>query len=129
MNYTLDNSHPAYIQINTQGLVEIKSFMPALSELLSHPEYPSKHTIWNFSQSQIGLSIGDMKEIAGVLRLYKPTEKNFANKSALVVPDNMARAMAGFYISISRLLPFDYRIFKGLEDARAFVTRDLPPQN
>lgn len=122
MDYELDNSHPLYIEMTVTGIVHKAGMIAALSELLRHPEYISKHTLWDFTGASMGLSIGDLKEIAGVLRLYKPGTKNFHSRSALLVPSMMELSMVKLYISISKLLPFDYKAFSDREEALAFLT-------
>ena len=124
MEFQLDNSHDVYIQMITSAVVDKAGLIAAMSELVRHPDYHKKHSLWDFRQATLGLSIGDLGEIVGVLRLYKTREKNFANKSALVVPGVMDMSMARVFISLSKLLPFDYKVFKDIEEARTFLTTD-----
>lgn len=129
MEHTLDNSHSVYIQMNTSGVVSKSDLLAAISELMNHPDYQDKHSLWDFTHSSMGLSIGDLTEIAGVLGLFKSRKKKFANKSALVVPNLMELSMAKIFVSISKLLPFTYKVFKVKEDAMAFLVNDQAPNN
>ena len=110
--------------MTVSGVVEKKGLIRAMSELMVHPDYQVKHTLWDFAGGEMGLSMGDLGEIAGILKLYKTRGTAFANRSALVVPGFMDMSMARVYVSLSKLLPFDYRVFKTLEDAQAFLTSD-----
>lgn len=121
MEYKLDASHKQYITVKTTGVITKSMLIAAISELMNHPEYPQKHTLWNFSESSTGLTIGDLKEIASILSLYKPKDKNFANKSAIVVPGQMHSAMADLFITMAKLLPFDYKAFRDIQKAKAFL--------
>ncbi len=122
MNHQLNNSQPDYIRMVVTGVVEKANFIKAISELINHPDYHCKHVLWDFSSADMGLSMGDLLEIAGVLRLFKAKDKNFANKSALLIPDHMHRAMANIFVSISKLLPFEYKVFKTNNAAMHFLT-------
>ncbi len=129
MEHVLDNSHPLYIQLNIFGTLDKPSLLSAMSEVFQHPDYMNKHSLWNFTQATMGLSIEDLNEIVGVLSLFKPQQKNFANKVALVVPTIMELSMAKIFVSLSKFLPFSYKIFKTKEDAKAFLINDQAPNS
>ena len=113
MDYQLNTSQPAYIQIVVTQVVKKTSLVNAMSDVFQHPEYPFKHSLWDFSAATgMGLNIGELREIIGMLRLFRPRGNNFANKVALVVPNHLHRAMAGIFISLATLLPFEYKVFK-----------------
>ncbi len=63
----------------------------------------------------------DIKEIIGFLGLYKPKDETFANKSAFLVSSQMNKALVNVYITLSKLLPFTYRVFTELPDAEKFL--------
>ncbi len=129
MEHTLDNSHPVYIQISIFGVLDKPGLLSVMSELFQHPDHMNKDSLWNFTQATMGLSIGDLSEIIGVLGLFKAQKKDFANKSALVVPNLMELSMAKMFVSISKLLPFTYKVFKSKEDAMAFLVNDQVPKS
>lgn len=122
MDHILNDSDPQFIVMTVTGVVDKAGIIAALSKLLTHPDYKAKHTMWDFTGATMGLSLGDFREIAGVLGLFKPRTEHFANRSALVVPHPMERNMAKVYVSISKVLPFDYRVFQTREAAREFLT-------
>ncbi len=70
MKHTLDNSHSVYIQMNVTGVVDKSGLLSAMSELINHPDYQDKHSLWDFTHATMGLSIGDLGEIVGVLGLF-----------------------------------------------------------
>ncbi len=121
MVYDLDASHEKYIKVTVSGVVDKASLIAAMSELMQHSDYIQKHSFWNFHEAIIGLSIVDLKKIADVLRLYKPKEKEFANKSAIVVPGEMHKVMVDLFIEMTKLLPFKYKVFYNMEKAEAFL--------
>ncbi len=122
MDHSLDDSHPDYILIQVSGIVDKKGIVAAMSEVFTHPDYHCKHSLWDFNRAVMGLSIGDLREISGVLKLFKPPKKNFANRVALVVPMVMEMNMAKVFLSISKFLPFDYRVFETKKQALPFLT-------
>ncbi|MBU0970888.1 MAG: hypothetical protein KKC20_09595 [Proteobacteria bacterium] len=127
MDYQLNASHPDYIQIVVTRVVEKTGLAHAMSAVFQHPEYPFKHSLWDFSAATgMGLNIGDLREIIGTLRLFRPRDNNFANKVALVVPNHMHRAMAGIFVSLATLLPFEYKLFKTNGAAIKFLCPTIP---
>lgn len=121
MAYILDDSHPVYIRMTVTDVVDKPGLIAAMSELVNHPDYPVKHSLWDFTRAALGISLGDLREIVGVLRLYKPRQENFANRSALLVPDTMHIAMVDVFISMTKFLPFNYKAFRTVEAAVAFL--------
>ncbi len=121
MEYKLDTSHEKYIEVTVSGVIKKLSIIAAISELMQHPEYSDKHTLWDMSEALVGLGIGDLKEIAQVLRQFKPQKKNFANKSAIVVPNQTHKAIVDIFITMATHLPFKYRAFNDKEKAKFFL--------
>lgn len=121
MEYHLDTSHDRYIKVTVSGVITKSMLITAISELMGHPDYIHKHSLWNLSESSVGLTISDLKEIVGVLSLYKPEDNNFANKSAIVVPGEMHKAIVDLFIKMSKWLPFKYKAFYNVEEAEAFL--------
>ncbi len=121
MEFTLDASHEKYIKTTVSGMVTKPYLISAISQLMQHPEYIDKHSLWDFSEANMGISIEDLQEIVGILRLYKPKQKNFANKSALLVPGQMNNAMVNLFVTMSKLLPIKYRVFKDWNKAEEYL--------
>jgi len=121
MDFTIDATHNEYIKIIVSGVVVKSEIISTISQLLQHPEYLEKHTYWDFREATMGLSIGDLGEIVGILRLYKPKQKQFANKSALLVSGQMNSAMVNVFATMTKMLPFNYKVFKDEDQALSFL--------
>ncbi|MCP3944768.1 MAG: hypothetical protein GY710_25275 [Desulfobacteraceae bacterium] len=126
MKCQLDDAQQYYIHVIVTGIVEQTGMLNAISELIHHPNYHCKHSLWDFSNASAGLNIKDLRKIVRILHLFKPRSKNFANKVALVIPGHMHQAMANIFVSIATLLPFKYKVFKSNEAALKFL---IPPGN
>ena len=122
--HRLDASHNKYIKMTVPGSVTKAVLGDAISDLMTHEEYVHKHVLWDFSESSMGLNISDLREIIGILRLYQPKGKNFAAKSAIVVPGVMHKAMVDMFITMSKMLPFKYAAFRDMESAIRFLVSD-----
>ncbi len=123
MDFELDAAHEKYIKITVLGMVVKAELISTISQLLQHPEYLDKHSYWDFREATMGLSIGDLSEIVGILRLYKPKQKQFANKSALLVSGQMNSAMVNVFATMTKMLPFKYRVFKDKEHVLSFLKK------
>ncbi len=121
MDFELDTSHEIYIKITATGIVDKASLISAISQLMQHPEYLDKHSYWDFTNASMGLSIADLTEIAGVLRLYKPKRKDFANKSAVLVSGSFNHAMVNVFATMSKALVFNYRVFQDRKKLETFL--------
>ncbi len=121
MDFQLDASHEKYIKITISGLVVKPELISVMAKILQHPEYLDKHTFWDLTEASMGLSVADFKEIIGVMRLYKPERKDFADKAALLVPGKFNSAMAEMFVTMSKLLPIKYRVFNDWDEAEAYL--------
>ncbi len=121
METELDLSHPEYIKVMISGLIVKPELISLMGEILQHPQYQEKHTLWDFRQASLGLSIGDLKELVGIMKLYKPENKKFADRSALLVPGKFNSAIAEMFVSMTRLLPVKYHVFNDYDSAEAYL--------
>ena len=121
MEFELDASHQKYIKITLSGLVMKPELISVMAKILQHPEYLDKHTFWDLTEASMGLSITDLKEIVGVLRLYKPERKDFANRAAMLVSGKLNSAMLEMFVTMSKLLPIKYRVFNDWDKAEAYI--------
>ncbi len=121
MNYTLDVSHEKYIKIIVSGHIDKTSLVEAISEVMQHPDYVQKNTFWDCRSGSMGLTIGDLNEIVGILKSYKPKEKIIGNKSAIVVPGEMNKAMMEIFVTMSKWFPINFKIFTDIDKAIKFV--------
>lgn len=121
MGYRLEPDHNSYLHIILEGRLDKATALAAMNDLMIHPEYPVKNTLWDFDKVQMGLNLQDIGEIVGILRLYKPVNKKFANRVAFLVKNQMELAMANVFIAGTALLPFKYKAFTDLNKARRFL--------
>ena len=123
VDYKLDNSHQKYIRIIVVGGIEKNDIISAMKDLMTHSDYPVKHTLWDMSGAHQGsIDVLDIKEIIGVLRLYRPKQENFAGKSVFLVSGAMNKALLNVYINLSKMLPFSYRVYTDRVKAVEFLT-------
>ena len=122
MGYRIDSGQTRYIQVTVDGVLDRETALAELNDVLTRPDYPDRHTLWDFTGANMGLNIQDIEEITGVLRLYRPAGPGFANRVALVVSGRMELAMANIFIAAAKLLPFKYKAFLDLNAARTFAS-------
>ena len=123
MDYTLDHTHQDYIRMTVSGFMNKHDLLEAMKELITHPDYSTKHTLWDMTDVDRGtIGMADVKEIIGFLRLYKPKEKNFANKSVFFVSNDMNKAFIDLFITMSKMLPFKYKVYTSEDEAVAYLT-------
>ncbi len=123
MDYRIDDSHQHYIKVAVTGTLEKDTLLKAIRSLITHPDYGQKNSLWDLTKaSQGSIGIWDIKEIVGFLRLYRPKEKSFANKGAFLVSNDIHKALINIYVTLSKLLPFKYKVCTDSADAKAFLT-------
>jgi hypothetical protein len=121
MDAVIDSSHDRYMKITISGVLVKPELIAVMAQILQHPEYPDKHTLWDLTRASMGLSIADLKEIVGVMRLYRPARKDFADRAALIIPGKFNTAMAEVFVAMSKVLPIKYRVFNDRDKAEAYV--------
>ena len=112
-----------YIKITVSGVMDKNNMVQAISTLIQHPDYPTKHSYWDCTEGKMGMGIMDLKEIIGIFRLYKPRSDNFANKSAILVKGELNKSMANVFISMAKILPLNYRVFTDKKKLESFLCR------
>ncbi len=113
--------HDHYLEVVFDGVLAKHTVLSSLNQLLNHPEYYEKHSLWNMSESKSGVSMNDFKEIVGVMRLFSPKQIDFANKSALLVSGQVNTSLAEMFTEMARTLPFDFKVFSDSSSARAHL--------
>lgn len=121
MEYLIESHLKNCLKINITGQMDKQTILAAMDELIHHPDFYEKHSLWDLTTAQMALSLQDLKEIAGVMKLFKPEKPDFANKSAFLVSGRMNLAMANIFITLATLLPFEYKAFSDLEKARDYL--------
>ena len=64
----------------------------------------------------MNFSFEELKKNVGIMKLYKPKTKKFANKLALLVEGHLEFALSNLFVLITKLLPFEYKAFTKLVD-------------
>ena len=122
MEYRIDDSHQHYIKIVVNGALEKDRVIEVIKDLVTHPEYEKKHSLWDMANAEQGtFDIMDIREIVGFLRLYRPKRKDFADRSVFIVASEMNRVFVNIYITLSKILPFKYHVCTELSEAEAFL--------
>ena len=124
MTHSIDNQHTAYQLVTLTGTLTKESIMCAVNDLMKHPDYYTKHSLWDFTAASSGFSIEDLYDFVSMMRLFIPQESNFANKSALVVSGQLNRSLADMYVEISGALPFEYKVYADINAAQNFLTME-----
>lgn len=111
-------THDHYLEVVCDGLLIKHTVLSSLNQLLNHPEYYEKHSLWDLSAIRVGCSMSDVKEIIGVMRLFSPKQADFANRSAWLVSGQINLSLAEMIIEMAKTLPFDFKIFSDSSRAR-----------
>ena len=121
IGYSLEDTHPSFIEVRVNEHLVKSTLILSMGALFNHPNYYEKHTLWNLSEAEMRLSFSDLNEIAGMLRLFKPEKQSFANKSAILVSGKMNVSLAKMFVGLTKLLPFEYRVFTNRSEAVSFL--------
>lgn len=121
MKYEFDSSNERYIEVGTSGLISKADLIAATSELMKHPDFSHKHSLWVFFDFTLGIDIDELKEVAGTFRLYRPKQADFVNKQAIVLPSHMYKAIVNLSFTITSGLPFEFHSFTDKSKAIAFL--------
>ena len=121
MEYMIDISIDNYFKIAITGVVKKSDLNPVLSEIIMHPDYAKKHTLWDYSSASLDLNIEDITELSGILRLIRPKTENFANKSVIVVPGELDKAKVDFFISMTKSGPLKFKVFRDTKSAERYL--------
>ncbi len=120
MGFALE-PHDHYLEIVFDGVLVKQTVLSSLNQLVNHPEYYEKHSLWNLSDIRVGFSMSDIKEIIGVMRLFTPKQADFANRSAFLVSGQVNISLAEIVVEMARTLPFDFKVFSDSSSARAHL--------
>lgn len=115
--------HDAYLEVVFDGFLEKQTILSSLNQLLNHPDYYRKHSLWNMSGSRLEFSIRDFKEVVEIMRMFSPKQSEFSNRSALLVTGRVNLSMMGWFIDVAGTLPFEFKAFSEEAAARAHLTR------
>lgn len=121
MEYAINDTPDNFFRITVSGKVTKDELMPAMSEIITHPDYARKHTLWDYSSANLGLNMDDIHELSGILKLLKPGTEDFADRSVIVVKGEMVRQQVEMFVSMAGSGPLTFRVFTDLSAAEAYL--------
>lgn len=97
------------------------SLLTAISDLMQHPNYHDRHSFWDCTCATLEMSIFDFTEIVNILKPYTPPGRHFKNKVAILLEGEMNKAIMTFFISWTKMLPFNFQVFTKRDDLITFI--------
>lgn len=122
-NYTVTH-HGHYFLIEYVEKADKESVIEAYAEVLNHPEFNLEaHTIWEFREAMVELSIPDIQEIAELVRLS--SEKRSSNsKAAFIATDPSDRISLQNYITATAFYPVEFKLFETMKAAVNWLSEE-----
>ncbi|WDP89348.1 MAG: hypothetical protein HUN04_06265 [Desulfobacter sp.] len=115
-------NHRHYLEVITSGTLVKNTILSSLGELLKHPEYPAKPSLWNLYQSTPGFSMADLSEIVGILRQSPCNHPERLKKTVILVQGQFHASMAGLFTGMARDLPYHWQVSTTMGEAEAFLS-------
>ena len=101
----------AFFHLKFVSQVDLETIRTAYPALLTQKDFtPESHTLWNFEDAIILLSIADMHVIAEAV-IAAADKRAESAKSAFFVPDPHDAALLENYITLVAQYPVEFRIF------------------
>jgi hypothetical protein len=112
-----------YILLEPQE-AEFWEILESLGTLFKMPEFPNKHTIWNFSEGPLKISYDDLYKLRDFIKQNEPEEIKPDKKIAIVAPTGLFSALATEYSKIVEDFPIEIKVFADLDAAEEWVTEN-----
>ena len=109
-----------YILLEPQE-AEFWEILESLGTLFKLPEFPHKHTIWNFSVGPLKISYDDLYKLRDFIKKNEPKEIKPNKKIAIVAPTGLYSALATEYSKIVEEFPIEIRVFRDLATAEEWI--------
>jgi hypothetical protein len=115
-NYTVTH-RGHYFLIKYVEKVDKETVIKAYAEVLNHPKFNLEaHTIWEFREAIVELSIPDIQELAELAR--SSSKKRSSNsKAGFIANDPSDRISLQNYITATALYPVEFKLFETMETA------------
>ena len=123
--YFIKKKPGRFLDITIKGDLTKPLFFKAMHELINHPDYFEKSTIWNLLDAKMRLSFEDLREITYILRKYKLQQKVNEKKLAVVASGEFNIYIIKFSIELLSFLPFEFRIFDDYDEAIIFLKNSI----
>lgn len=102
---------PGFFLLNFSQTVDKQLVFDAFSSLLVQDNFDKRsHTLWDFRESLVDLSIQDISDIARAVTLASEQRSNQA-RSVFVASDPSDTAILQTYITATAHYPVEFRIF------------------
>ena len=101
---------------------ELWEILEGLNTLFQHPEFPYKHTIWNFSEGPLKITYEDLYNIKDFIAVNFPEQIKPNKKIAIVAPTGLYSALATEYSKIVEDFPIEIRVFPDLDAAEEWIS-------
>ena len=105
-----------YILLEPQQ-AELWEILEGLGTLFKLPEFPHKHTIWNFSAGPLKITYDDLYHIKEFIAVNFPEQIKPNKKIAIVAPSGLYSALATEYSKIVKEFPIEIQVFRDLNAA------------
>lgn len=108
--YQITNNE-GYFHLKFLAQVDLETIQCAYPDLLRHKDFtPESHTLWDFKDAIVLLSIPDMHVIANAV-IDSAHRRADTAKSAFFVPDPHDAALLENYITLVAHYPVEFKIF------------------
>jgi hypothetical protein len=115
-----------YIAVTFSGYITFSLLIESFLKETSMPDYHYKNRIWIFKEHD-DLSLGISAITSAIPIITKLYPKHPVHKKTAIVMSNVAhRAVAGIFARESAKIPYCISLFRNLESAVQWVTRDQP---
>ena len=111
------------IQVFLHGKLNQNSLFDAQKDLMLHPEYAHKNSLWHFDKDFVcDFSNAGMADLISRIKLFYPTDAT-KQKAALLATSSMHYAILQLFCDDAEIegLPFRFRAFQSHEKADAWL--------
>jgi hypothetical protein len=112
----------SYFLINFIDKADKPSVIAAYAELINHDDFHLEtHTIWDYSNAVVELTIPDIQEISELVR--GSSDKRSSNaKAAFIATDPSDRISLQNYITATAFYPVEFMLFKDMRSALEWLS-------
>jgi hypothetical protein len=121
MHSVHDEHH--FLRVSINGTVDLKELYDTQKDLMLHPAYPHKNSLWVFGDSfTCDFSINEMFNMIDRIKLFFPIGGT-KEKSAFLVSSNLHLAFFKLFSeeAENRKIPFKIRSFMNYAEAEAWL--------
>jgi hypothetical protein len=119
------NNEQGFIRVILSGRLDQQSLVDAQKELMLHPEYPFKNSLWIFEEDfECHFSNDGMIDLIKQIKTYFPIGAT-KDKAALCAKSNTHYAIMQLFCEEAdgENLPFEIRAFQNCRQAEAWLSK------